>query len=622
MNPVNLRLLQRSSLGVVMALALAFAPQAFAMTPSLSASLGSGDSVIVTVNGDANSSVVLHYLTGAGIVQLSAIGSTNSSGYFSGTIGTAAYNVSPGSLFNVQVNGQQSQTISWPYTATSTGSASTLSLSQTSATLSLNQSVTITAYNNNTSALFVSSNTSPSVANISVNGNQFTISAISSGSTTINVCSVANTANCASIVVTVQGSNVNPLTFSQSNVTVAYGQTASVTVAGGNGTYSITSNSNSAAIQAAINGSTVNLYANSATGSATITVCSTDMGSCGIINVTAGSSSSASLTFSQTNPSLITSQTVAINVSGGSGTYYLSSNSNTSVIQANLVGGVLTLFGGSSGSAVITVCASGGGCGSVTATVSLPGSSTISLGQNNLTLGPGQISNIPITGAGGYTVSTNSSPSVASAMISGSNLMITGVTVGSTTITVCQTGGQCAVLYITVNGTAVGTTNAPTPTYLVSKGQTLAFTLSGGIAPYYLSSNTNGIVNASLSGNTLTVYAASAGNTTVTACSTGGGCAVLPINVSGSSYTAPSTTNPSTSSGSSYKFNNPLKLGDEGTEVTELQKRLTSEGVYSGPITGYYGSLTVSAVKAYQVLHNLSPLGNVGPGTRSALNGS
>lgn len=606
-----------------MALAFAFAPQAFAMTPSISAYISSGDNVTVTVNGDANSSVVLQYLTNAGIVQMSAIGSTNSSGYFSGTVGTAAYNISPGSLFRVTVNSQQSNTLSWPYTTTSGGSTSALSLSQTSASLSLSQSVTISAYNNNTSALFVSSNTSPSVANVSVNGNQFTISALNSGSTTITVCSAANSSNCASVSVTVQSSNVNPLTFSQSNVTVAYGQTVTVSVAGGNGTYSITSNTNSAAVQAAVNGSNINLYANSASGSATVTVCSTDMGACGVINVTAGSAGSGSLTFSQTSPSMQTSQTVAINVSGGSGTYYLSSNSNTSVIQANLVGGTLTLFGGSTGSAVITVCASGGGCGSVTATVSLPGSSSITLGQSNLTVAPGQIANVAITGSGSYLVNSNSNSSVASAVINGSNVMVTGVTVGSTTVTVCQSGGQCAVLYVTVNGTVSGSTNAPLPTYLVSKGQTLAFTLSGGIAPYYLSSNTNGIVTASLSGNTLTVYAASAGNTTVTACSTGGGCAVLPISVSGSSYSAPSSTNPSTPSGStSYKFNNPLKLGDEGTEVTELQKRLTSEGVYSGPITGYYGSLTVSAVKAYQVLHGLSPLGNVGPGTRAALNGS
>jgi len=71
---------------------------------------------------------------------------------------------------------------------------------------------------------------------------------------------------------------------------------------------------------------------------------------------------------------------------------------------------------------------------------------------------------------------------------------------------------------------------------------------------------------------------------------------------------------------SSYQFLNPLNVGSTGTDVTELQKRLTAEEIYSGPITGYYGSLTQAAVKKYQTLYQLTPLGNVGPATRATLN--
>ena len=73
-------------------------------------------------------------------------------------------------------------------------------------------------------------------------------------------------------------------------------------------------------------------------------------------------------------------------------------------------------------------------------------------------------------------------------------------------------------------------------------------------------------------------------------------------------------------SANSYKFNNFLGVGSKGADVTELQKRLTSEGVYSGPITGTYGSLTEAAVKKYQKLNGISAFGYVGPGTRAALN--
>lgn len=71
---------------------------------------------------------------------------------------------------------------------------------------------------------------------------------------------------------------------------------------------------------------------------------------------------------------------------------------------------------------------------------------------------------------------------------------------------------------------------------------------------------------------------------------------------------------------SSYQFTNPLKVGSKGTDVTELQKRLTAEGVYSGPINGSFGPLTEAAVKKYQTSYGLTPLGSVGPGTRAALN--
>ena len=69
-----------------------------------------------------------------------------------------------------------------------------------------------------------------------------------------------------------------------------------------------------------------------------------------------------------------------------------------------------------------------------------------------------------------------------------------------------------------------------------------------------------------------------------------------------------------------YKFLTPLALGSSGTGVTELQKRLTKEGVYTGPINGRFGPLTKAAVKKYQAKHGLAQLGNVGPKTRAALN--
>ncbi len=67
-------------------------------------------------------------------------------------------------------------------------------------------------------------------------------------------------------------------------------------------------------------------------------------------------------------------------------------------------------------------------------------------------------------------------------------------------------------------------------------------------------------------------------------------------------------------------FTHYLTVGSKGIEVTELQKRLTTLKIYSGPITGTFGGLTRTAVKKFQSLHKLTQLGAVGPGTRAALN--
>lgn len=69
-----------------------------------------------------------------------------------------------------------------------------------------------------------------------------------------------------------------------------------------------------------------------------------------------------------------------------------------------------------------------------------------------------------------------------------------------------------------------------------------------------------------------------------------------------------------------YVFNNFLNVGSSGADVTALQQKLTALNLYSGPITGYFGSLTKAAVEAFQGQHNISQVGYVGPSTRAALN--
>ncbi len=592
-----------------------------ASTPVVAASLTGGDSVSLNITGDPNSGVILNYLGNSG-VQMSALGTTNSYGSFSITISTAAYGIVPASLFAVTVNNQRSVSQNWPYTVvTSTSSSGSISLSQTSATLAVGQSVTITAYNN-ASSLYLSSNTNPAVANVTINGNQFTILANSSGTTTVTVCSLTNSSNCASVSVTGQSTNTSSIAFSQSNVTVGYGQDVSITIAGGTGSYSVSNNSNPGVIQGTINGASLTLHALTTSGSATLTVCSSDMSSCGVVNVTASATSSSStLVFSQSNPSVVAGQTAVVTISGGSGTYYISANSSPSMAQVNLVGNQLTIFGNSIGASLLTICASNGGCGVLPINITAQAVASLSLSPTSVSVSIGQSVTVTATGAGGYYVASNSNPSIASATVNNYAITVSGLSVGTSNINICQSGGQCTALYVTVSGMAVTVpATSITSSVVLTTGQGVNLFISGGTAPYYLSSNSGSVFTAVLtSGSILTLTGVSAGNASVNVCSSNGGC--LPIYVVVVPPTSVSTSSSSSSSAEAkYMFSNPLKLGDQGSDVEELQTRLSQDGYFTGSATGYYGSLTEAAVKKYQAAHKLTPLGNVGPGTRAALN--
>lgn len=72
---------------------------------------------------------------------------------------------------------------------------------------------------------------------------------------------------------------------------------------------------------------------------------------------------------------------------------------------------------------------------------------------------------------------------------------------------------------------------------------------------------------------------------------------------------------------SAAEFNSNLKFGSKGAEVTKLQEFLTEQGVYSGPITGNFFSLTLKAVKAFQLREEITPVsGFFGTLTRTRAN--
>ena len=545
-------------LGIVLLGSLGAATPAFATVPptlSLSAT-GTSDNVLVSVTGDPNVSVLLSYNEAGSGPLIASLGTTDSSGSFSMTLSSSAYGLTSGTQVTAILNGTngaKSPTVAWP-TITS---ANALTLSQSAIVVNAGSSATLTTANGGSTALYVSNNSNSSIANVSISGTQVAISGNIAGSTTVTICQVGNTTDCPSVYVTVKPAGTGQLTFSQTDATVVSGQNLPITVTGGTGVYQILNNSNPSIIQASVNGSILTLTTGVATGSSSITVCSSDNALCGVVVATAGSTSSIAITFSTTAPVVSVNQNTAVNVYGPSGVqFYVSSNSNPSIVQANLSGTVLTLTGIAAGSSSVAVCASTGTCGSLSVTVQdIATGGNIALSQNALSILSGQSSTITITGGEQpYNVSGGTN-AVSQETLSGGTLTIYGVATGTSNVNVCSAGGGCVMLVVTVNGG--GTPAAPAP------------------------SNTP----ASTPAQTVAVPAATA----------------APV--------APA-----------YVFTANLSRGSSGTEVLALQKFLAGEGMLTATPNGYYGPQTEAAVVKFQAAHGVSQLGIVGPSTRAALN--
>ena len=533
---------------------------AFAAAATLSMSAtGSGDSVQVTATGDPNSSVILSYNKVNVGPSLFYMGNTDSNGSFSLTISTSTYGANPGDAVSVKINNVQSPSVTWPGTAAGTG---TFTLSQSGVTTSVGQTVNITA-NNTSGSVYLSNNSNPPIANVNISGSQISIIGLTNGSTVATICS-GNSSTCSSVYITVGSTSTQTLTFSINTVTVSPGQSIPITISGGTGTYTVLNNSNSSVIQAGINGSTVTVTTNNTSGSAAITICSTNMSSCGIINATAGSSSVTPISFSQTSPTLSVGQSLPVTITGGapsSGanvTYFVSTNSNSIYVQAAISGNSLNLTGNANGTSTITVCSSAGTCGSLTATVSFTSSGgSLQLSQSSIALLVGQVLSVTISGGQTpYTISGGTS-SVAQTSLNGNIINVSGLTAGSSNMTVCSAGGACIPLSIIINASGTGTQlSFSQSSVTVAPGGSSSITLSGS-GGYYSSNSTNpAVATVQVNGNTAVVTGLTTGSNNISICQSGGQCAILFVTVTGNSTGTSlpifSQTNPTVAVGQTF----------------------------------------------------------------------
>lgn len=219
---------------------------------------------------------------------------------------------------------------------------------------------------------------------------------------------------------------------------------------------------------------------------------------------------------------------------------------------------------------------------------------TVSPGQNDQA-SPLEISGVTLVNAGGTAVGTFSGSDVAKTISANPPILTEVMPVPSSTnatpvygftsskMGTLSYGGDC--------GSPIGVAGAGLNTVVLNS-----------LAPGLHSNCTITVTDSA--GNTSNTLALSA-------------FTILPPSGSAAEGAAGS---PGGTPGRPYLFTAPLLLGSRGDGVRELQRRLTDEGVYGAGVTGYFGPLTEAGVKAFQKKYGLAPLGNVGPGTRAALN--
>ena len=346
-----------------------------------------------------------------------------------------------------------------------------------------------------------------------------------------------------------------------SAMTVAPNAKPTFQVGGGTGPYRVSSSNEAVAtaspdpLVTTSTGTTLTITAGNAFGTALISVFDAK-GASVTTQVTVSSSATTGTSLFVAAPSAVTipsgTTSAPYAVGGGAGSYTWSS-SNEAVASASLGASGLRIVGGIDGTAKIMVFDAAGASVAISVTVST-GSDIAPLymtAPSSMTLPSGGTAKTFKVGGGTapYQQPSSSNEAVAKVGLSGTTLTITGFAAGTAQITVFDAIGKSVSTSVSV-GAAAGAslfTTAP-GSFTLAVGETTApsYAISGGTAPYLVTTSNFGVARADLlsSGTDLTVTGKALGNAQITITDAVGATVKLSVTV-GSSGLPLATTAPS-----------------------------------------------------------------------------
>jgi hypothetical protein len=214
-----------------------------------------------------------------------------------------------------------------------------------------------------------------------------------------------------------------------------------------------------------------------------------------------------------------TGSSSAFEIRGGSAPY-VASSSNAGVAVSLVNGSVLTLGGVAQGTANIAIRDAAGLAVNVAVTVNNGASRPLfTEALSALTIAPGLtgVQTYRIGGGVGPYSATSDNTNVASVVLNGSSMVITGLAPGSANIRILDSSGEFVTINVTVsvnNGLPLFTT-APS-NVIVAIGASPTYSVGGGSGTVYTATSSNAAVaTASMTGSTLRVTGVSTGSAEV-----------------------------------------------------------------------------------------------------------
>ena len=232
---------------------------------------------------------------------------------------------------------------------------------------------------------------------------------------------------------------------------------------------------------------------------------------------------------------LATGQRGVFPISGGNAPY-IASSTVPGVAIASIENGNLVVSGIKVGSATVRVAPSGGGAEfSMPVTVVSSGATFVVQAPDIVTLGSGNSATYSLVGGVAPYKVTSSDDGVLKTEVIGSVLKLTGNKAGSVSIQVYDSDiGTTSPITKTVNVVNVIAsiyTSAPTSGLTVARGVTRTFVVNGGVPPYFAEPNDATVLDASISGSTLSIKGVGAGSAVVSLRDSAGGVITLPTTV-------------------------------------------------------------------------------------------